>query len=82
MFIPGTILHRSTRATRQHASQAELIHPAATSQDEHDAITFQQSVNLNNSAPYARIIHLDRLTISQTVLSQRPLCSPKSSGQD
>jgi hypothetical protein len=37
-----------------------LIHPAATSQDEHDAITFQQSVNLNNSAPYARIIHLDR----------------------
>ena len=35
--------------------QAELIRQAATSQDEHDAIAFQQSVqlmaNLNNSSP-------------------------------
>jgi hypothetical protein len=60
MFIPGTILHRSTRATRQSASQG-LVHPATTSQDEHDAITFQQSVNLNNSALHARIIHFDGL---------------------
>jgi hypothetical protein len=49
-------------ATRQ---QAELIHPAATGQDRTRRITFKRSVDLNNSAPYARIIHLDRLTVSQ-----------------
>jgi hypothetical protein len=50
--------------------QAEFIRQAATSQDEHDAIAFQQSVqlmaNLNNSAPVARITHLNGLTVCQT----------------
>ena len=50
--------------------QAELIRQAATSQDEHDAIAFQQSVqimaNLNSSAPIARITHLHGLTVCQT----------------
>ena len=50
--------------------QAEFIRQAATSQDEHDAIAFQQSVqlmaNLNNSTPVARITHLKGLTVCQT----------------
>jgi hypothetical protein len=50
--------------------QAEFIHQAATSQDEHDALAFQQSVqlmaNLNNSTPVARITHLKGLTVCQT----------------
>ncbi len=50
--------------------QAEFIRQAATSQDEHDAIAFQQSVqlmaNLNNSSPVTRITHLNGLTICQT----------------
>ena len=50
--------------------QAEFIRRAATSQDEHDAIAFQQSVqlmaNLNNSASVARVTHLNGLTVCQT----------------
>ena len=50
--------------------QAEFIRQAATSQDEHDAIAFQQSAqlmaNLNNSRPVARITHLSGLTVCQT----------------
>jgi hypothetical protein len=50
--------------------QAEFIRQAATSQDEHDAIAFQQSVqlmaNLNNTAPVVRITHLNGLTVCQT----------------
>jgi hypothetical protein len=50
--------------------QAEFIRQAATSQDEHDAIAFQQSVqlmaNLNNSASVARVTHLNGLTVCQT----------------
>jgi hypothetical protein len=50
--------------------QAEFIRQAATSQDEHDAIAFQQSVqimaNLNSSTPIARITHLNGLTVCQT----------------
>jgi hypothetical protein len=50
--------------------QAEFIRQAATSRDEHDAIAFQQSVqlmaNLNNSTPVARITHLKGLTVCQT----------------
>ena len=49
--------------------QAEFIRQAATSQDEHDAIAFQQSVqlmaNLNKSAPVARLTHLNGLTVCQ-----------------
>ena len=47
-----------------HSSQA------ATSQDEHDALAFQQSVQLmaklNNTTPIARITHLNGLTVCQT----------------
>jgi hypothetical protein len=50
--------------------QAEFIHQATASQDEHDALAFQQSVqlmaNLNNTAPIARIMHLNGLTLCQT----------------
>jgi hypothetical protein len=50
--------------------QAAFIRQAATSQDEHDAIAYQQSVqlmaNLNNSTPVARITHLKWLTVCQT----------------
>ncbi len=50
--------------------QAEFIRQAATSQDEHDALAFQQSVQLmaqlNNTAPVARITHLSGLTVCQT----------------
>jgi hypothetical protein len=50
--------------------QAELIRQAATSQDEHDAIAFQQScqlmANLNKSTPVARVTHLNGLTVCQT----------------
>lgn len=50
--------------------QAEFIHQAATSQDEHDAIAFQQSAqlmaNLNNSTRVARITHLHGLTACET----------------
>jgi hypothetical protein len=50
--------------------QAEFIRQAATSQDEHDAIAFQQSAqlmaNLNNTTPVARITHLKGLTVCQT----------------
>jgi hypothetical protein len=50
--------------------QGEFILQAANSQDEHDALAFQQSVQimaeLNNTAPIARISHLNGLTICQT----------------
>jgi hypothetical protein len=50
--------------------QGEFILQAANSQDEHDALAFQQSVQimaeLNNTAPIARITHLNGLTIYQT----------------
>ena len=50
--------------------QAEFIRQAANSQDEHDAIAFQQSAqlmaNLNNSARVARITHLHGLTVCET----------------
>jgi len=50
--------------------QAEFIRQAATSQDEHDALAFQQScqlmANLNDSTPVARITHLHGLTVCQT----------------
>ena len=49
--------------------QGEFILQAANSQDEHDALAFQQSVQimakLNNSAPVARITHLNGLTVCQ-----------------
>src|SRR5208282_750563 len=52
------------------SGQAEFIRQAATSQDEHDAIAFQQSAqlmaNLNKSTPVARITHLKGLTLCQT----------------
>jgi hypothetical protein len=55
---------------QQKVDLAELIQQAATSQDEHDALTFQQSVqfmtSLNNSTPIARIIHLNGLIVCQT----------------
>ena len=50
--------------------QGEFILQAANSQDEHDAIAFQQSAEimatLNNTAPVARITHLNGLTVCQT----------------
>ena len=50
--------------------QAEFIRQAATSQDEHDGIAFQQSVqlmaNLNQRTPVARITHLNGLTVCET----------------
>jgi hypothetical protein len=50
--------------------QGEFILQAANSQDEHDAIAFQQSVQimakLNGIAPVARITHLNGLTVCQT----------------
>jgi len=50
--------------------QAGFIRQAATSQDEHDALAFQQCcqlmANLNNSTPAARITHLHGLTVCQT----------------
>ncbi len=50
--------------------QADFIIQATTSQDEHDAIAFQQSVqimaNLNKSTPVVRITRLNGLTVCQT----------------
>jgi hypothetical protein len=50
--------------------QGEFILQAANSQDEHDALAFQQSAqimaNLNNTSPVARITHLNGLTVCQT----------------
>jgi hypothetical protein len=50
--------------------QAEFIRHAATSQDEHDALAFQQSVqlmaNLNTSTPVVRILYLNGLAVCQT----------------
>ena len=50
--------------------QAEFIHQATSSQDERDALAFQQSVqimaNLNATAPIASIMHLNGLTLCQT----------------
>jgi hypothetical protein len=50
--------------------QAEFIRRAATSQDEHDGIAFQQSAqlmaNLNNSQPVVRITQLEELTVCLT----------------
>jgi hypothetical protein len=50
--------------------QGEFIRQAAGSQDEHDAIAFQQSAqlmaNLNNSTPVVRITHLNGLTVLMT----------------
>jgi hypothetical protein len=50
--------------------QGEFILRAVNSQDEHDALAFQQSAQimakLNNTTPVARISHLNGLTICQT----------------
>ena len=50
--------------------QAEFIRQAATSQDEHDAIAYQQSVqlmaNLNHRTPVVRITHLNGLAVCET----------------
>jgi hypothetical protein len=50
--------------------QADFIVQATTSQDEHDAIAFQQSVqimaDLNKSTPVVRITRLNGLTVCQT----------------
>jgi hypothetical protein len=50
--------------------QAEFTRRAATSQDEHDAIAFQQSAqlmaNLNKSKPVVRITELKGLPVCQT----------------
>jgi len=50
--------------------QGEFIHQATSSQDEHDALAYQQSVqlmaNLNNTAPIARIVYVNGLTLCQT----------------
>jgi hypothetical protein len=50
--------------------QGEFILQAANSQDEHAALAFQQSVQimakLNDTAPVARITHLNGLTVCQT----------------
>ncbi|HET7238175.1 MAG TPA: hypothetical protein VFI76_04070, partial [Terrimicrobiaceae bacterium] len=50
--------------------QGEFILRAANSQDEHDALAFQQSAqimaNLSNTTPVARIAHLNGLTVCQT----------------
>jgi hypothetical protein len=50
--------------------QAEFIREAATSQSEHEALAFQQSIQtmaaLNNTAPIARITHLKGLPVCQT----------------
>ncbi|HEY5894904.1 MAG TPA: hypothetical protein VIT91_16915 [Chthoniobacterales bacterium] len=50
--------------------QAAFIRQAAGSQNEHDALAFQQSAqiiaNLNNTAPVARITHFEGLTVCQT----------------
>jgi hypothetical protein len=50
--------------------QADFIIQATTSQDEHDAIAFQQSVqimaNLNKNIPVVRITRLNGLTVCQT----------------
>jgi hypothetical protein len=50
--------------------QGEFILQAANSQDEHDALAFQQSVQimaqLNETAPVTRITHLNGLTVCQT----------------
>ncbi|RYF38612.1 MAG: hypothetical protein EOO38_24525 [Cytophagaceae bacterium] len=50
--------------------QAEFIRQAATSENEHDALSYQLSVQimakLNEKAPVARITHLQGLTLCQT----------------
>ncbi|MBV9877081.1 MAG: hypothetical protein JO025_20295 [Verrucomicrobia bacterium] len=50
--------------------QAEFIRQAASSQDEHDGLAFQQSAqlmaNLNNSQPVVRIMQLEGLTVCLT----------------
>jgi hypothetical protein len=50
--------------------QGEFILQAANSQDEQDALAFQQSAQimaeLSNTAPIARITHLNGLTVCQT----------------
>jgi hypothetical protein len=50
--------------------QAEFIHRAAGSEDEHDGIAFQQSAqlmaNLNKNNPIVRITQLKGLTVCQT----------------
>lgn len=50
--------------------QVDFIRQATTSQDEHDALAYQQSVqimaNMNNTAPISRISHLNGLPICQT----------------
>ena len=50
--------------------QGEFILQAANSQDEHDALAFQQSVQimaqLNETAAVTRITHLNGLTVCQT----------------
>jgi hypothetical protein len=67
--LTQTILVAALAQLGNIPGQAELIRQAATSQDEHDAIAFQQSVqmmaNLNNSSPIARITHLNGLTVCQ-----------------
>jgi hypothetical protein len=65
-----TILVAALGQTGNIPGQAEFTRQAATSQDEHDAIAFQQSAqlmaNLNTTTPVARITHLKGLTVCQT----------------
>jgi hypothetical protein len=65
-----TILVAALAQLGNISGHAEFIRQAATSRDEHDAIAFQQSVqlmaNLNNSTPVARITYLKGLTVCQT----------------
>jgi hypothetical protein len=65
-----TIIVASLAQLGNIPGQAEFIRQAATSQSETDALSYQLSVqimaNLNNTAPIARITHLDGLTVCQT----------------
>jgi hypothetical protein len=65
-----TIIVSSLAQLGNIPGQAEFIRQAATSQSEHDALAFQQSVQimakLTSTAPVASITHLDGLTVCQT----------------
>lgn len=65
-----TIIVSSLAQLGNIPGQADFIRQAATSESEHDALAYQLSVQimarLNNSAPIARITHLEGLTVCQT----------------
>jgi hypothetical protein len=65
-----TIIVSSLAQLGNIPGQAEFIRQAATSQSELDALGFQLSVQimakLNDTAPIARITHLEGLTVCQT----------------